>query len=399
MVAAEIAPSDVDAPAVGAGFWLRAAAWLIDYPFLAALVFATGYLAGTFYPPIIPHYYALALVGFLLWGSYFVFFESSPLRATPGKFACGLVVVADRSFARISLARAAGRFAAKCIPLILPISALTIAFGHTKRAVYDNIADCIVMRRSKLTLALNTSSGAEDAGIKTCPMCAEQVNAAAKVCRFCHYRLDGASSKRVIGARIAIIVASCIVFVIYAAALPEKTQPENKSSASEKMRIEITRDGSDRKYLHLVGVFVAGDSARIVSQIKLEAPQFVVFDSVGGSIDDAIVVGKFIRLKDISTFVDNGEKCSSACVLAFIGGSARYASSGSKIGVHQSSFPTEISFQTAAEHIIHLKEYVGGMGVSSVIVDVGLDTPPEKMHYFTLAELEEFKVAKVIQGK
>ena len=39
------------------------------------------------------------------------------------------------------------------------------------------------------------------------------------------------------------------------------------------------------------------------------------------------------------------------------------------------------------------------MGVSSVIVDIGLDTPPEKMRYFTLVELEEFKVAKVIQEK
>ena len=83
MVAAEIAPSPVDLPAVGAGFWLRAAAWLIDYPFLAALAFGAGYLAGTLYPPIIPHYYALALMGLLLWGSYFAFFESSPLRGTP----------------------------------------------------------------------------------------------------------------------------------------------------------------------------------------------------------------------------------------------------------------------------------------------------------------------------
>ena len=60
----------------------------------------------------------------------------------------------------------------------------------------------------------------------------------------------------------------------------------------------------------------------------------VVFNSDGGHVVAGIQIGETIRLKGFTTIVVNGNRCASACAIAWLGGAKRFAGSTAKIGFH-----------------------------------------------------------------
>ena len=133
-----------------AGFWLRAAALVIDYVILI-LFFAT-----------------LSVVQIALGGSpedsedvwtvmsllvnwlYYALMESSARQATLGKSALGLTVT-DLRGERVSFGKATGRFFAKILSgMILGIGYLMAGFTKSKQALHDSVAGCLVWRARSL---------------------------------------------------------------------------------------------------------------------------------------------------------------------------------------------------------------------------------------------------------
>ena len=146
-----------------AGFWLRFLARLIDSVafsivlfFLLVIVAAVmaglsaasgpggvsedelGMLLGVLS-------YAIYIPG---WWLYFALMESSRWQATLGKMALGLIVT-DLEGNRLSFARATGRDLAKFISgMILGIGFFMAGFTEKKQALHDQIAGCLVVKRS-----------------------------------------------------------------------------------------------------------------------------------------------------------------------------------------------------------------------------------------------------------
>jgi len=90
--------------------------------------------------------FILPAVLIFVW-CYFSGMESSPLKATFGKFAVGLYVT-DSNGNRISFGRATGRFFGKFLSgLILSIGYLLAGFTKKKQALHDLVAGCLVLRR------------------------------------------------------------------------------------------------------------------------------------------------------------------------------------------------------------------------------------------------------------
>lgn len=150
-----VAPSP-PGPTRYAGFWLRLVALMIDGcligPVLGLFVFVLGVFAGIEVQGDAPMA-ALglssvaslaAIVGHWL---YYALFESSWLRATPGKLALGLRVT-DLAGAQLGFGRASGRYFGKWISgLTLGIGYLVAAFTEKKQALHDLMADCLVVKR------------------------------------------------------------------------------------------------------------------------------------------------------------------------------------------------------------------------------------------------------------
>ncbi|MFT8827969.1 MAG: RDD family protein [Acetobacter syzygii] len=78
---------------------------------------------------------------------YFVLFEASSFRATPGKRLCRLEVV-TLTGGQISHLRALIRFVAKAL-LFFPPLLLIVAFTRRKQALHDMIAGTLVLRHTK----------------------------------------------------------------------------------------------------------------------------------------------------------------------------------------------------------------------------------------------------------
>jgi uncharacterized RDD family membrane protein YckC len=88
------------------------------------------------------------LMSIVVTWAYFSGMESSPLQATIGKLAVGLLYVSDLQGQRISLARATARFFGKFLSgAILSIGYLLAGFTEKKQALHDELSDCLVLSR------------------------------------------------------------------------------------------------------------------------------------------------------------------------------------------------------------------------------------------------------------
>lgn len=93
------------------------------------------------------HWHLPWLVMAVLPALYFILFESSRFRATPGKRLCQLEVTTLEG-GRISLGRATVRFLVKALISfpILHIGVLMVAFTRRKQGLHDLIAGTLVIR-------------------------------------------------------------------------------------------------------------------------------------------------------------------------------------------------------------------------------------------------------------
>ncbi len=142
---------------VQAGFWKRVAAYFIDY-FITSLI---GGVVGAIIGAVMGGALSLGsspgssgflliqlvsgLVGFAISVTYFSWFHSSALQATPGKLAIGIKVVRGNG-EPISFLRGVGRcFAMILSGLILCIGYVMAAFTERKQGLHDLMCDTLVV--------------------------------------------------------------------------------------------------------------------------------------------------------------------------------------------------------------------------------------------------------------
>jgi uncharacterized RDD family membrane protein YckC len=132
----------VDATPEYAGFWLRLIAGLVD----AMILLIPNVMANAIGKTIGGEFGELILSILLCW-PYYALFESSNMKATPGKRALGLIVVDDNG-QRISFGKATGRYFGSILSaLILFIGYIMIAFTRKKQGLHDIMAETVVIKK------------------------------------------------------------------------------------------------------------------------------------------------------------------------------------------------------------------------------------------------------------
>lgn len=135
-----------------AGFWKRAAAFLVDTIILGLIGFGLGMILGftmaaAMGPKLDLNQVGLVgnILGLILNWLYFTVQESSESQATFGKRALHIKVV-DEDGRRISFLRANGRYFGKMISaLLLGIGLLMVAFTPRKQGLHDMMARTLVV--------------------------------------------------------------------------------------------------------------------------------------------------------------------------------------------------------------------------------------------------------------
>ncbi|KPP89317.1 MAG: putative periplasmic protein [Rhodobacteraceae bacterium HLUCCA08] len=173
--------------------------------------------------------------------------------------------------------------------------------------------------------------------------------------------------------------------------LPVTAPADTAPSGPLPDRLTLTRDGDD---LLLRGAVEAGDAERIIRQITAqEGAARVVLDSPGGSVMDALAIGRAIRAEGLASHVTATGICLSACPYLLAGGTARSAEEGARIGVHQHYFgentllPAFAAVSDIQRGQAEVMRYLDQMGIDPMLMAPALATPPDQIYLLLRSEM------------
>ncbi len=163
------------------------------------------------------------------------------------------------------------------------------------------------------------------------------------------------------------------------------------------MTFDLAADGR----LIATGTITPGTAETFVAEIAKRGSyvKTIVLHSPGGSVQDALKMGRLIREKKFNTEVEGGRYCASSCPLVFAGGVERRAGDKAAIGVHQvfAVAGAEASLATGMESAQRVsaqcQSYLRDMGVDLGVWVHAMETPKEELFYFTPDELLALKLA------
>jgi len=175
-----------------------------------------------------------------------------------------------------------------------------------------------------------------------------------------------------------------------------------EGALAEKMTFELVADGR----LRATGTIHPGTARTFADEVEKRGPYIktIVLNSPGGSVSDALEMGRLIREKNFATQVESGRYCASSCPLVFAGGVERRAGDKAVIGVHQVSALAPAGMLAAsmadAQRISAIcQRYLREMGVDLEVWTHAMETPKEKLYAFKKDELLALKLATEIGGK
>jgi hypothetical protein len=170
------------------------------------------------------------------------------------------------------------------------------------------------------------------------------------------------------------------------------------------LEVKLTSGG----VLAVTGTIMPGSAAAFAGEVESygEYVETVALDSPGGSVGDALEMGRLIRDKGFATSVKAGGLCASSCPLVFAGGTERVAAASSAIAVHQiyAATPSDSSVASrlaaagnamsdAQSMTAQISRYLIEMGIDSEVWLRALETPPDRLSYFSPQELTRLKLA------
>jgi len=173
--------------------------------------------------------------------------------------------------------------------------------------------------------------------------------------------------------------------------------PKLDGKISEKMTFELLGDGK----LYATGMIYVGAFKAFKAEVEKRGGyvKTVVLNSTGGSVQDAIAMGRLIREKKFATAVENGGYCASSCPLVFAGGAERRAGDKAVVGVHQAFSPGDPGFDGArgmaeAQRIsAECQKYLAEMGVDLRLWVHAMETPKDELYFLKPDEMLSLKLA------
>jgi hypothetical protein len=167
------------------------------------------------------------------------------------------------------------------------------------------------------------------------------------------------------------------------------------------MTFELVSGGK----LMATGTITPGISESFAAEVSRRGDYIktVVLNSPGGSVADALIMGRLIRERKFATEVEAGKYCASSCPLVFAAGIERRAGDRAAIGVHQvatagsaaSGAPRD-EMNVAQKISARCQRYLSDMGVSLQVWVHAMETPHDKLFVFKPDELKSLNMVTTV---
>ncbi len=173
--------------------------------------------------------------------------------------------------------------------------------------------------------------------------------------------------------------------------------PQTDGALGKPMTFELVSGGK----LMATGTITPGISEVFAAEVAKRADYIktVVLNSQGGSVSDALAMGRLIREKKFATEVEANKYCASSCPLMFMGGVERRAGDKAAIGVHQvfamasadNSAPRD-DMSEAQRISAKCQRYLGDMGIDLQVWVHAMETPKDRLFIFKPDELKSLNL-------
>lgn len=181
---------------------------------------------------------------------------------------------------------------------------------------------------------------------------------------------------------------------------PDRAPSPGRPMPSEPLpdRLTLTTLEAGQTLL-LEGAIAPGDGARLIKQIEEQAvaPQKVLLNSPGGSVGDALELGRYLRRAALDTGLRPGDICYSACPYVLAAGVSRDIPEDGYVGVHQHFFgqntllPAFVAVEDIQRGQGEVMGYLNDMGIDPLVMRHALVTPPDEIYVLLPSELRAYK--------
>jgi hypothetical protein len=201
----------------------------------------------------------------------------------------------------------------------------------------------------------------------------------------------------------------------YAPILPPASAPDDSDgepwspqifTPSEELQAPLEIALESGGILRLTGSIEPGSAQRFVDEVSQrgEYVETIVLNSPGGSVTDAIAIGRAIRENGFDTLVEAGSLCASSCPLILAGGVERNAAPDAAIGVHQIyattqatdaaslAFAAGTAMSEAQRATATITRYLIEVDVDPALWIHALETPPDRLYYLTPQEVSTYRL-------
>jgi len=176
---------------------------------------------------------------------------------------------------------------------------------------------------------------------------------------------------------------------------PSPGQPMPETALPD--RLVLTPVSGGRAAL-LEGAIEAGDAERIVKQLSelTPPPEELYLNSPGGSVRDALELGRYLRREGFNTALRDGDICYSACPYLLAAGETRTVPDSASVGVHQHYFgkstllPAFVAIEDIQRGQGEVMRYLNDMGIDPLVMQHALVTPPDEIYVLLPEELRRY---------
>ncbi|WP_127073010.1 hypothetical protein [Pelagibacterium lentulum] len=154
--------------------------------------------------------------------------------------------------------------------------------------------------------------------------------------------------------------------------------------------------------LYLTGMIVPGSAEKLATELEMRGDyiETIALNSPGGSVEDALSMGRMIRQAGFATKVETGSLCASSCPLLLASGTIRTTDPGASVGVHQiyaapadtASLAPAQAMSDAQSTTARIVRHLTDMDIDTRLWVHALETPPNRLYYLTTEEMADYRL-------